>query len=211
MPLHVMSVTETIDRRERRRRVVLDVARRLFLEHGYDAVSLGEIVRCSGGSLSTIYDLFESKLGLLGAIMADQRFGGVERLDAIITSGLPPPEMLAELADALAGEMANDEMLRLIRLVTEQMRNDPAFARQVFESAHLPVVDRLRRLFIAWQQGGHADIANVETAVFNFFALVTHRGLARALFGADCEDRMPLLERQLDDAVALFIRGYAIR
>lgn len=35
------------------------------MEQGYDGTSLAEIVRRSGGSLATLYDLFGNKQGLL--------------------------------------------------------------------------------------------------------------------------------------------------
>ena len=60
-------------RRERRRQAIIDAARDLFVERGYDAVSLSEIVKRSGGSLATLYALFDGKAGLLGAIVANKR------------------------------------------------------------------------------------------------------------------------------------------
>ena len=59
-------------RRDARRHAMLDAALELFLEKGYGAVSLNEVVRRSGGSLSTLYDLFGGKLGLLKACVAER-------------------------------------------------------------------------------------------------------------------------------------------
>src|SRR3546814_5445337 len=54
--------------RERRHEAILDAAEALFIEQGYDRTSLAEIVRRSGGSLATLYELFGNKQGLLHAI-----------------------------------------------------------------------------------------------------------------------------------------------
>lgn len=54
--------------RERRQSAILDAAESLFLEQGYDRTSLAEIVKRSGGSLATLYELFGNKQGLLHAI-----------------------------------------------------------------------------------------------------------------------------------------------
>src|SRR3546814_3090605 len=54
--------------RERRQSAILDAAESLFLEQGYERTSLAEIVKRSGGSLATLYELFVNKQGLLRAI-----------------------------------------------------------------------------------------------------------------------------------------------
>ena len=51
-----------------RHEAILDAAETLFIEQGYDRTSLAEIVRRSGGSLATLYELFGNKQGLLHAI-----------------------------------------------------------------------------------------------------------------------------------------------
>ena len=52
-------------KREARRDAMLDAALELFLERGYGAISLTDVVKRSGGSLATLYELFGGKLGLL--------------------------------------------------------------------------------------------------------------------------------------------------
>lgn len=51
-----------------RRLALLISANDLFLEHGYDAVSLDDIVNHAGGSKASIYKYFGSKEGLFTAI-----------------------------------------------------------------------------------------------------------------------------------------------
>lgn len=59
------------DRREMRRRAMLDAANTLFLEKGYGATSLTDIVKRSGGSLATLYELFGGKEGLFRAMVEE--------------------------------------------------------------------------------------------------------------------------------------------
>ncbi|MGH6781340.1 MAG: TetR/AcrR family transcriptional regulator, partial [Sphingomonadaceae bacterium] len=103
-----------MDRRERRRQAMMDAARELFVERGYDAVSLSEIVKRSGGSLATLYELFENKAGLLGAIVANKRFGTHEQIDALIARGGVPAVMIKEIAEILIENFSESEMLGLI-------------------------------------------------------------------------------------------------
>ncbi|SEH56910.1 transcriptional regulator, TetR family [Magnetospirillum fulvum] len=52
-----------------RRQAMLDAARELFLEKGFECTSLSDIVERSKGSRSTLYDQFGSKDGLLRALV----------------------------------------------------------------------------------------------------------------------------------------------
>lgn len=54
-----------------RRQAMLDAARELFLEKGFDRTSLSDIVERSKGSRSTLYEQFGNKDGLLRAIVED--------------------------------------------------------------------------------------------------------------------------------------------
>src|SRR3546814_2798082 len=51
-------------RQQDRRKAILDAAESLFLDQGFDRVSLAAVVGQSGGSLATLYELFGNKQGL---------------------------------------------------------------------------------------------------------------------------------------------------
>ncbi len=70
------------DAAERRRRVV-EVARRLFLEQGYGATSIAEIAREAGVSGPLVYAAFESKAGILARV-ADVAVAGSDDEEGLI-------------------------------------------------------------------------------------------------------------------------------
>jgi AcrR family transcriptional regulator len=51
------------------RQRIVDSARPLFVEHGYEATSMRELAATAGVSLQTLYNAFESKFGLFSAVM----------------------------------------------------------------------------------------------------------------------------------------------
>src|SRR6516225_6643624 len=75
----------TREEAERRHRVLLETAYRLFLENGWDGVSIDEIARQSGVAKGFIYARYTDKAALF--------VGAIERLmaDAIGTLQLPEP------------------------------------------------------------------------------------------------------------------------
>ncbi len=58
-------------RNQATRSALLDAARELFAEHGYAAVSVGEIAARAGVTTGALYHQFASKQGLFGAVYAD--------------------------------------------------------------------------------------------------------------------------------------------
>ncbi|MCX7872131.1 MAG: TetR/AcrR family transcriptional regulator [Verrucomicrobiae bacterium] len=64
-----MGKDEKIDPKER----ILDVAEKIFAESGFEGASMREIVRAAKVNLATVYYYFESKEGLLWAVL-DRRF-----------------------------------------------------------------------------------------------------------------------------------------
>jgi len=76
---------ETAIRRARRRGAILDAAEELFIERGYEGTKLAKIVRRSGGSLATLYEIFGNKQGLLHAIAI--RWGDETRAERAARGG----------------------------------------------------------------------------------------------------------------------------
>src|SRR5919112_3798302 len=91
-------------RRERQkddlRRAILDAAAALFLEHGYEGLSMRQIAERIGYSATTIYRYYEDKDDLLFAIVQEGflRFG--QQLAKAAQSSDDPRERLPALGHA---------------------------------------------------------------------------------------------------------------
>ena len=206
----VTDQTRIDGRRARRRGAMIAAARALFLERGYDAVTLGEIVRRSGGSLSTLYELFENKAGLLGAIVADERFEGMERLDAIVARSGGPAATLCAIADSIHHDLTECEVIGLMRIVMAESLRDAAFARSIYQNAHAPRLAWLTDLFAGWSASGQARIADPMLAAQFFLGLILFGAQTRALFGAPAGSEDVSCDRCIAEAVKLFVAGYQI-
>ena len=82
------------------RRAILDAAAALFLEHGYEGLSMRQVAERIGYSATTIYRYYEDKDDLLLAIVHEGflRFG--QQLSKAAQSGADPRERLAALGHA---------------------------------------------------------------------------------------------------------------
>src|SRR4028118_1927348 len=104
-------------KREARRQAILDAAYDLFLEKGYEATTLSDVVGRSGGSLATLYELFESKPGLLRAMVhgqCDIVSTGMERAFCCVQ---PVEKTLREIAENLFDEILSPRAIALFRVV----------------------------------------------------------------------------------------------
>ncbi|MEU9804658.1 TetR/AcrR family transcriptional regulator [Mycobacterium sp. NPDC050853] len=123
---------------EVRRTELLDLAMSLFLERGYEKVSLNDLIATSGISKGAFYHYFSSKEALVAALVersADQAFealgpvftepgkGALERLNAGLRASyevkmaLGAPESIAAMVSMLRPE--NQPLLRRISAIWE--------------------------------------------------------------------------------------------
>lgn len=123
---------------ELRRTELLDLAMTLFLERGYERVSLNDLIATSGMSKGAFYHYFSSKEALVSALAArsaDQAFealrpvfeaqgrGALERLNSGLRAGyevkmaLGAPESIGAMASMMRPE--NESLLRRISAIWE--------------------------------------------------------------------------------------------
>src|SRR3546814_12535196 len=95
------ALSDRCDNKERRLSVIMAAAYELFLEQGYNNVGMTDIIRRSGGSLSTAYELFENKAGLLRAMVTEQFASLHEVISYIAATEGPTAESLKATARAV--------------------------------------------------------------------------------------------------------------
>lgn len=172
--------------RERRHEAILDAAEALFIEQGYDRTSLAEIVRRSGGSLATLYELFGNKQGLLHAIATRWRdqamLTRMERTDTMAQSNV----------DTLMSYVASEQEFRnspraiaLMRMLVSECLRDRDFALQIYRDLHMSAIHELSALFADWVAAGEADIDDPEAAAHLFFSIVSGDSMLSALAGVE--------------------------
>jgi len=90
-----------LDERSPRVTHLLDVARKMFVAAGYDAVSLDSVARAAGVSKETIYRHFDNKEALFRAAARGLRMAFSDRAEHIRAESGPPELVLARFARAI--------------------------------------------------------------------------------------------------------------
>ncbi len=195
--------------RQRRQSAILDAAEALFLEQGYERTSLAEIVKRSGGSLATLYELFGNKQGLLHAIAS--RWGDESRCEPAACSAMAHQsnvEILTGYAHRQCDRMRSPRAIALMRMLISESLRDREFALQIYRDLHIPAVEELSTLFTAWAAAGEADIDDPDAAAKLLLSIVVGDSMLNALAGLDDEW---LTNDQIDWRLQPFLSYFKIR
>lgn len=114
-------------RAARTRLQILEAAAAAFAEHGYDGVSLNEVIRRSGLTKGAFYHHFASRDELALATFRFKQQQLIEQMAQAVDVGMPPLERLAALLRRRARLLARDRSLFVVvRLGIElSMRHGP--------------------------------------------------------------------------------------
>jgi TetR/AcrR family transcriptional regulator len=190
---------------ERRRRVLIEEAIRLFGRQGYHGTSLDQVAQAVGIRKQTLLYYFPTKDALLQACLE----AAAERLVVVLNQALADAETYWERAEAV---------IRAVFRLAEEWPEFPAFVREAgrlgpgaFER-FAAVLDPLRRRAIAFLEAGMArgEIRRQDPALllFTLYTAVvgslTEASVLRAVVGED-KGRASLRRRERE--VIAFVRG----
>lgn len=128
-------------RKADRRRAILEVAERSFLERGYAETSMSTIAASLGGSKTTLWSYFPSKEELFAAVL-DSMIGEFEReLDEALIPSVGPEAALTRFGRALLRKVMRPTSIALHRLIVAEAERVPTMGRAFAERGP----DRLRK------------------------------------------------------------------
>ena len=196
-------------KREARRDAMLDAAMELFLERGYGAISLTDVVKRSGGSLATLYELFGGKLGLLKACVAERCAQLNEVLDAGELENRSPKEALTEFGRRLYALVHSPLAVGAHRVIISESAQIPELAPAFYANGPDAGKEHMAQYLAHLAAQGLLKIDDPLRAARHFCALVIGDTLLRRLSGMPVDDSPAEAARHIDDVVGLFLRAYA--
>jgi AcrR family transcriptional regulator len=129
-----LASTRAPDRGVARRQAFLQAAREVFLEQGYEAASVNDVVRRAGGSLATLYSQFGNKEGLFLAFALDQheRFTRDMRPDNV--DHLPLEQGLIAIGEHYLRAILTRDSLAFYRILVSEGRKFPVLIQRRINS-----------------------------------------------------------------------------
>lgn len=175
-------------------------AREVFLEHGYEAASVNDVVRMAGGSLATLYAQFGNKEGLFLAFMEDQHERFIREMrPPEPVDHLPLEQALQVVGEQFLRRLLEKDTLAFYRLMVAESRKVPEHLRRYFAVGGANQVhDELTALL---KRAGLGE-ADAREGVYFFIELLR----SEHHFQAVANDEYTLSEADLKAHVARAVR-----
>ena len=187
---------------------ILDAAKKVFLERGFEGASIDEIADVARAGKPTIYARFSGKEALFGAVMARKVREHTSAFESIEPAGATFEERLASIATAILHKVLAAETVGLRRASVAEAPRFPDLAASVHRMARERTSEAVAKLLSELPEFDQlpAFAADRRAATARqFIELIVLPIMMRALFGEDltalCTDIGPHVAR----TVAFFL------
>jgi AcrR family transcriptional regulator len=155
--------TSRADESEKRRQIIAG-ARAVFLSRGFDAASMGEIVKASGVSKGTLYVYFKDKDELFKAIVEIESVFQAEAIFRFDADDEDVEGTLTRVGVAFAQNLCEPDRHSSIRAVIAVADRMPSIGRMFYETGPAVGITRMREYLEAQVAAGRLDIPDCEVA-----------------------------------------------
>ena len=192
-----------------KREKIVRSAAKLFLERGYDSVSINEIIAVVGGSKETIYSNFGNKAKLFEAVVQQLCADVTIHIDTRSIGSLE--EQATRIAHSFVSTVLTPQIISFHRLVTSIGREFPAAGRLFYQTGP----ETVYRIFSEWiaqqQKSGNirADQDPRRLAILFHDMLIGEQILSWLTSASSQRDRAKRIGQTVELAVSVFLGGCA--
>lgn len=199
------------DRGVARRQAFLSAAREVFLEQGFEAASVNDVVRRAGGSLATLYSQFGNKEGLFLAVATDQseRFHREILPQSVDHLGLE--DGLVAIGEHYVKAILTRDNLAFYRIIVGEGRKFPDEVKSHIATGADQLRDQVAHFLNLRTQKEGLRFNDPDAAASFFTGLLRARHHYLALANPDYALTDDALGAHVRSAVALFLRGALAR
>jgi len=192
-----------------KRQAVLDAAKRLFPQFGFDGVSMEAIAAEAGVSKLTVYSHFGDKDALFSATI---RAKCEEMLPPTLfqaASRGPIRRQLTSIARAFFGLITSPEAIGMQRVMSTLMDSNSRLPQMFWEAGPQRVHDGFAEFLRTRIAAGQLEIPDIDRASSQFFCLLKGELHARLVCGCPCNFGEQEVDAHIKATVDLFLRAYA--
>jgi len=194
-----------------KRAAVLDSAKRLFAQRGYDGVSMEAIAAEAGVSKLTVYSHFTDKDTLFQAAVRSKCEESLPESVFDVSARGDVRARLRAIAQGFHQLVMSAESLGLHRMLIAQGAQNPKLVELFYESGPRRVINAFQAFLQSAKESGELDIPDPSRAASHFFCLLKGEGHMLQLLG--CPLCVPTCDPQqhIDSVLELFLRAYLPR
>jgi len=190
-----------------KRLAILRAASQLFIDHGYEAVSMDTIAKEAEVSKRTVYSHFENKENLFAALVRHVCHYFEKQI--ALSSGIegPPEEVLLRLGRHFMAMQQTPQSIAIFRMIVSAFGRFPEIAHIFYENGprkvHQLTADYLQKA----TDRGELDIEDCVMAAKQFIGMVKSPYYFEKLFMHDPQPSDDAIDKGVQQAVALFLHG----
>ena len=193
---------------EEKRQQILEAARDLFLEHGYEVTSVDSIASRAGVSKATVYSHFDGKTGLVEAVIKQRSKGLTEHFSGQME---PSDDVRADLVGfsvGLSKAVLPRENRPWDRLVIAESHRHPELAQTLFKVGPTLVLERLTACLKTHCEAGRLEIGDIEAAAEQFIGMTLGFEFVRSLMASQTRRSDAYWKLRAESAADLFLSRY---
>jgi AcrR family transcriptional regulator len=193
-----------------KRRQILEGARKMFMDFGFDGASMGEIAKAAGVSKGTLYVYFVDKCALFEAIVEEET---VEQ--GKVAFNLDPtrdvPTTLHEFGEAYIAMICRPGGGSAIRTVMSIAERMPDVGRRYYERVLEKTINRLAAYLEAHVAQGELAIDDCPFAASQFMLMCQASLFLPFIFQAAPTPSPDRINQVVTSAVRMFLAAYKAR
>ena len=193
-----------------KRRQILDGARKVFMDLGFDGASMNEIARSAGVSKGTLYVYFADKNRLFEAIVEDEALAQGKMLFNFDPSR-DPETTLREFGQtymALLCRPGGGSWIRTVMAIAERM---PDVGRRYYANVLEKIINRLAEYLKVHVASGDLAIDDCQLAASQFMEVCKATLFLPFVFQAAAAPSAERIAQVVDSATRMFLAAYRVK
>jgi TetR/AcrR family transcriptional regulator, mexJK operon transcriptional repressor len=186
---------------------ILDSANRLFLEHGYGNLNIKMIAQDAHVSMRTLYNEFDGKAGLFGALI--RRCS--DQFNHSLTEEFPLEQTLLAFARQFIFRITRPDVLRLRAILIGESTRFPDLATQFYEHGPRRTLTYLSEFFQKQQLAGRIAPIDPTFLADQFISALRGERLQRLQLGLEPTPDLADIEIWVQQSTQLFLRGCLLK
>jgi AcrR family transcriptional regulator len=201
---------QTADDNAKRRQIV-EGARTIFLQHGFDAASMNDIARAAGVSKGTLYVYFENKEQLFEAIVHEECQVHAENTFDLDPNNHDVDATLTRLGVAFVEFLCRPEKASALRAVVAIADRMPEIGKVFYETGPAIGIAKLAAYLQAQNQAGVIAVDDCELAAAQFLDACQSMLFKPVLFNFREAPNRDAIAYVVSTAVRNFLRAYGAK
>ena len=190
-----------------KRRQILEGARKVFMDLGFDGASMGEIARAAGVSKGTLYVYFADKCGLFETIVEEEKIEQ-SKSDFNFDPGRDVDTTLPEFGRAYISMLCRPgggSAIRTVMAIAERM---PEVGSRFYTNVIAMTVDRFAAYLEARAGLGELVIDDYQLAAWQFMQMCQATLFQAFIFQAKPSPSPDQIAKVVDSAARVFFAAY---